>query len=124
MSKPKSNALTHFVQALCWSLKGIRSAFKHEVAFRQEVFLFIILGPLALWLGTTAFERALLLSTLFLVLAVEMLNSAVEAVVDRVGDERHALAGRAKDMGSAAVFFTLANAVVVWGVILADKYYG
>jgi len=123
MSKPKSNALTHLVKAFCWSIKGIRSALKHEVAFRQEIFLFLFLGPLGLWLGTTACEKTLLISALFLVLVVEMLNSAIETVVDRISDEEHALAGRAKDMGSAAVFLSLANAVVVWGLILSDIYY-
>jgi diacylglycerol kinase (ATP) len=105
-------------------MKGIRSAFTHEVAFRLEVFLFIFLAPLGLWLGTTGVERALLVSVLFVVLVAEMINSALEAVVDRIGDEKHSLAGRAKDMGSAAVFISIANAVVVWGLILTDIYYG
>ena len=124
MSKPESNAITHFTRAFWWSMQGFRAAFKHEVAFRQEVFLFIFLGPLGLWLGTTAVEKALLLSVLFLVLVVEMLNSAIEAVVDRISTDKNELAGRAKDMGSAAVFLSLTNAAVVWGILLFDIYYG
>ena len=100
------------------SLAGIKSAWQNEAAFRQEGLLFIGGVPLGLWLGQTGIERALLIGVLFNVLIVELLNSAVEATVDRIGFERHELSGRAKDIGSAAVFLSLVLAGVVWLLIL------
>ena len=97
---------------------GLKSAFKNETAFRHECFLACIMIPLAFWLGDTKIEIALMISSVLLVMAVELLNSAVEAVVDRIGTERHELSGRAKDQGSAAVFIALCIVVVVWGSIL------
>jgi diacylglycerol kinase (ATP) len=100
-----------------FSIAGLRAAWKHELSFRLEIFFFLILAPVGLWLGESAAERGLLLTTLFLVLIVELLNSGLEAVVDRFGDEFHPLAGRAKDLGSAAVLVALVNAFCVWIVI-------
>ena len=88
-------------KATQWSLQGLRAAWLHESSFRLEVYLFIVLAPLAWWLGDAAVERALLIGSMLLVLSVELLNSAVEAVIERYGPEFHELAGRAKDMGSA-----------------------
>lgn len=110
--------LSRLMNAFGYSLEGFKAAFKHEDAFRQEVFLAIVLIPLALYLEHEALHRALMIGSLFLVLIVELLNSAVEAVVDRVSIERHALAKRAKDIGSAAVFVALTNVFVIWGLIL------
>ena len=110
--------LRRLMNALGYSLEGFRAAFKHEDAFRQEVFLSLILIPLAFFLESEALHRILMIGSVFLVLIVELLNSAVEAVVDRVSIERHALAKRAKDIGSAAVFVALANVVMTWGLIL------
>jgi diacylglycerol kinase (ATP) len=110
--------LSRLINAFGYSLEGFKAAFKYEDAFRQEVFLAIVLLPLALYLEHEALHRALMIGSLFLVLIVELLNSAVEAVVDRVSIERHALAKRAKDIGSAAVFVALTNVVVTWGLIL------
>ena len=110
--------LKRLINAAGYSLDGFKAAFVHEDAFRQEVFLTLILIPLALYLEPLAINRALMIGSLFLVLIVELLNSAVEAVVDRVSIERHALAKRAKDIGSAAVFVAIANVVVVWLLIL------
>ena len=90
-----------------WSLQGLRAAWLHESSFRLEVYLLMVLGPLALVLGANGVERALLLGSCLLVLATELLNSAIEAVIERYGAEHHELAGRAKDMGSAAVFVLL-----------------
>jgi len=90
----------------------------HEAAFRQELLLCIILAPLAFYFGRTGVEKALLLGSLLLILIVELLNSAVEATVDRIGEDEHELAGRAKDIGSAAVFLSLVNAAVIWLLIL------
>ena len=104
--------------AFHYSLDGLRAAWNHEDAFRQELILAIILLPLALWFGHTPVERALMIGALLLVLIVELLNSAVEATVDRVSLENHLLAKRAKDIGSAAVFIALLNVWVIWGCIL------
>ena len=104
-----------------WSLQGLRAAWLHESSFRLEVYLLVVAAPLALWLGQTGVERALLLGSCLLVLATELLNSAVEAVIERYGPEHHELAGRAKDMGSAAVFVTMMNGLLVWGLILVPR---
>ena len=101
-----------------WSLQGLRAAWLHESSFRLEVYLLVVLGPLALLLGDDGVERALLLGSCLLVLAAELLNSAVEAVIERYGAERHELAGRAKDMGSAAVFVLMINVVLTWALVL------
>jgi diacylglycerol kinase (ATP) len=104
-----------------WSLQGLRAAWLHESSFRLEVYLLVVAVPLGLWLGQTGVERALLLGSCLLVLATELLNSAVEAVIERYGPEHHELAGRAKDMGSAAVFVTMMNVLLVWGLILVPR---
>ena len=108
-------------KATVWSLQGLRAAWLHESSFRLEVYLLLVMGPLALWLGQTGVERALLLGSCLLVLAVELLNSAIEAVIERYGPEFHELAGRAKDMGSAAVFVLMMNVLLVWGLILVPR---
>lgn len=101
-----------------YSIKGLRQAFVHEAAFRQELLLTCVLIPVACWLDVGSVERILMISSLLLVLIVELLNSAVEAVVDRIGPEIHELSGRAKDIGSAAVFISLFLVVFIWGSIL------
>ena len=103
-------------------MQGLRAAWLHESSFRLEVYLLAILGPLALWLGEGGIERALLLGSCLMVLGVELLNSAIEAVIERYGAEHHELAGRAKDMGSAAVFVLMINVVLTWGLILGPRY--
>ena len=105
-------------QAFLWSMKGLRATWDVESSFRLEVYLFLVLAPLGLWLGQSGVERAVLVGSLVLVLVVEVLNSAVEAVVDRWGAEHNELAGRAKDMGSAAVFLADMNVLICWGLIL------
>ena len=105
-----------------WSLQGLRAAWLHESSFRLEVYLLAILGPLALWLGADGIERALLLGSCLLVLAVELVNSAIEAVIERYGSEHHELAGRAKDMGSAAVFVTMMNVLLIWALVLWPRF--
>lgn len=100
------------------SLHGFDAAIRHEDAFRQELILAAVLVPLGIWLGATGFERALLVAAVLLVLIVELLNSAVEATVDRISFENHLLAKRAKDIGSAAVMLSLATAGIVWLLIL------
>jgi diacylglycerol kinase (ATP) len=110
------------VNAFRYSMLGFRACFRLEEAFRQEVFLLIPLLPLALWLGETPVERALLVGSLLLVPIVELINSAIEANVDRVGYERHELSARAKDIASAAVFSSIAYMWVIWGLVLIPKW--
>lgn len=111
-------------RALLWSLKGLRAAWQVESSFRLEVYLFAVFAPLGLWLGQGGIERALLVGSLLLVLAAELLNSAIEAVIERYGAEHHELAGRAKDMGSAAVFVLMLNVILVWVLILGPRLAG
>ncbi|MDP2029433.1 MAG: diacylglycerol kinase [Thiobacillus sp.] len=110
--------LRRLFNAVGYTWDGLRAAFKHEDAFRQEVFLALLLIPLALYLGKTGVERALMVAAVLGVLMVELLNSALEAAVDRISLEHHLLIKRAKDMGSAAVMLALVNAVVVWALVL------
>ena len=111
-------------QAFLWSMKGLRATWAVESSFRLEVYLFVVLAPLAVWLGETGIERAILIASMMLVLVVEVLNSALEAVVDRWGPEHNELAGRAKDMGSAAVFLSDINVLVCWGFLLVPRLAG
>jgi len=111
------------LQAARWSMQGLRAAWLHESSFRLEVCLLVILAPLALWWGQTPVERVLLVGSLLLVLAMELLNSAIEAVIERYGAEFHELAGRAKDMGSAAVFVLMMNVLLCWGLILLPRLF-
>lgn len=111
------------VKATWWSLKGLQAAWLHESSFRLEVYLFAVLAPLAAWLGHTPVERVLLIGSMLLVLAVELLNSALEAIIERYGAEFHELAGRAKDMGSAAVFVSMLNVLLAWGLILLPRLF-
>ena len=111
------------LKAALWSLNGLRAAWLHESSFRLEVYLLAILGPLGIARGETPVERVLLLGSCLLVLALELLNSAIEAVIERYGPEFHALSGRAKDMGSAAVFVAMLNVVMVWVLLLGPRYW-
>ena len=108
--------------AVKWSLQGLRAAWLHESSFRLEVYLLVVLAPLAAWLGQSAVERVLLIGSGLLVLSIELLNSAIEAVIERYGAEDHELAGRAKDMGSAAVFVLMLNVAMTWGLILGPRW--
>ncbi len=122
MPKTGATGLTRIINAFGYSMKGITSALRYESAFRQEAFLFVIMLPLAILLGRTYLEYILLIGCLFIVLIVELLNSAVEAVVDHVSPDFAELAGRAKDMGSAAVLISLLNVFLVWGFIAVDRF--
>ena len=112
--------LGRLVHALMHSLAGLRDAFVDEPAFRQEAALALVLIPVAVWLGEDNVERALMIGVLFVVLIVELLNSAVEAAIDRIGTEFSDLSRKAKDLGSAAVFLSLALVVVVWALMLLN----
>ncbi len=118
MSNPIASEIKRLFRALQFSAAGFRAALKNEAAFRTELLAAVVLIPLGFWLGASGVEKALLVGVILLILMVELLNSAIESVVDRIGTERHALAGRAKDMGSAAVFVALVNAAVVWALVL------
>ncbi len=110
--------LRRLINATGYSMEGFKAAYQNEDAFRQEVLLAIILLPLAFWLEQGGVERAMMVASVLLVLVVELLNSAVEATVDRISLENHRLAKRAKDIGSAAVMLSLINLATVWGLVL------
>ncbi len=123
MSEPASpfkgkTGLRRVLNAAGYSWAGLTAAFRHEDAFRQELFLALLLIPLAIYLGETGIERALMIAAVLGVLIVELLNSALEAAVDRISLEHHVLIKRAKDMGSAAVMIALVNVVITWGLML------
>jgi diacylglycerol kinase (ATP) len=117
-----NRGIRRLIKATGYSFKGFAAAFRHETAFQQEVALTLVLIPAALWLGETGVERALLIMSWLLVLMFELINSGIEAVVDRIGTEQHELSGRAKDVGSAAVLLALVNAAVVWLLVLTDFF--
>lgn len=118
LSMQKNTGLKRICLALGYSIKGIKSAYKHEAAFRQEIWLTCILIPAAFFMDVTQVERILLILPIILMLMFEIVNSAIEAVVDRIGSEYHELAGRAKDMGSAAVLISIILTAYIWIEIL------
>ena len=122
MAKPGKTGITRIINATRYSAQGLASAWKNEAAFRQELALVVVLLPGAFWLGQTALERAVLIGTLLLVLIVELLNSAVEAAIDRHGEEHNELSGRAKDMGSAAVAISLLLVLFTWGAVAWQRF--
>ena len=124
MAKPGATGVTRIINATGYSMKGLKSAWINEAAFRQELVLVLALMPLAGWLGDSLNEILLLVCISWLVVIVEVLNSAVEAVVDRIGSEHHELSGRAKDLGSAAVFIALALNALVWGALVGRNLLG
>ena len=116
--RQKPTGFTRLFRAMGVSMKGLAGAYREEAAFRQELALAVVVIPLGLWLGHDGIERALLVAPMFLVLIVELLNSAIEATVDRIGQERHQLSGLAKDIGSAAVLTSLLLLAVIWILVL------
>lgn len=118
MGKTNATGVTRIINAAGYSWKGFIAAYKNEAAFRQELWLTIVLAPAGFFFGETWQEKAALVCILLFVLVVELLNSAIEAVVDRIGDDYHELSGRAKDMGSAAVTVSLIMVVIIWASIL------
>lgn len=124
MAKPGATGITRIINATGYSMKGLKSAWVNEAAFRQELLLILLLMPLAFWIGDSLNEILLLVCISWLVVIVEVLNSAVEAVVDRIGSEHHELSGRAKDLGSAAVFIALTLNALVWGALVGRNLLG
>lgn len=122
--KPRETGWRHLVHSTRYSLKGFKAAFYNEAAFRQEAVLCLLLLPLAGWVGETPIEWLLLIGSCVAVLIVELLNSAVETVVDRIGPEHHVLSGRAKDIGSAAVMLSLLMAGLTWALLLWQRLLG
>jgi len=118
---PDNTGIRRLIKATGYSLQGLAAAGRHETAFQQELALTVVLIPLALWLGDSGLERAVLITVWLLVLMFELVNSAIEAVVDRIGPEQHVLSGRAKDIGSAVVLVALVNAAAVWLLVLLDR---
>ena len=118
MANSSNTGFTRIIKAIGYSWLGVRAAYRHEAAFRQETWLCVVMIPLGLYLGDNGIEKALLVSSVILLPLVEILNSALEAVVDRFGEERHELSGRAKDMASAAVAMAAILVATVWILVL------
>lgn len=117
---PSEFDVLRLLRATTYALRGLRDAFRGQVAIRQELLIILVMSPVALWLGENGVERGLLIGVLFLILLTELLNAAIEATVDRIGPEHHELSRKAKDMAAAAVLISLVTAAVVWLLILLD----
>jgi diacylglycerol kinase (ATP) len=124
MANHNQKGIGRIWRATLYSLAGIRAAWENEAAFRQEVFLSLVMVPSAFWIGGSTVERLLLIGSCLIVLITELLNSAVEAAIDRIGDDNHELSARAKDLGSAAVFISLWLAGITWALIGHDRFFG
>jgi len=124
MGAENKGLMRHIINALIWSMAGIKAAWQNELAFRSQAIVIAILLPFGFWLGRTVVEWALLFGSCMLVLIVELLNSALETIVDRIGLELHELSGRAKDLGSAAAFFSMITAAIIWGLISYERFFG
>ena len=121
--KPGKTGLTRILFATKYSMQGLKAAWIHEAAFRQELALLIIFAPITIFLPVTVLEQLALIACLFLIVIVELINSAIEAIVDKTGSEWNELSGRAKDIGSAAVFVALVLAALTWAMILLPKFF-
>jgi len=122
MGNKNESLIGHIKNAFKYTFAGLKTAWKNELAFRGEVVVAIIMVPLGLWLGRSAVEKALLTASILLILLTELLNSALEAVVDRIGPQKHDLSKRAKDMGSAAAFISMITAALVWIIIALERF--
>lgn len=123
MGKPGNTGIRRILRATVYSAQGFSYAWLNEAAFRQEVTLAVLLTPAAFWLGRTPVETALLIGVCLITVIVELLNTAVEAAIDRHGREQHELSGAAKDLGSAAVFVSLVLVILVWGAVACDRFW-
>lgn len=121
--KSRNTGFRHLINATRFSLSGLGHALKNESAFRQELALALILIPTSFFVGTTPVKIAALIVSVLFVMLVELLNSAIEAVVDRVGTEHHRLSGQAKDLGSAAVMISLLIAGIVWATLIFERFF-
>lgn len=118
-----NRGIRRIINAFRYTFAGFKAAWINEEAFRQEIIIAIFVVPAGLWLGTTGTQRAILVGIYFIIPLSELLNSAIEAVVDRMGPERHSLSERAKDLGSAAVFLSICMAIIVWMIIAYDRFF-
>jgi diacylglycerol kinase (ATP) len=123
MGNKNESVIGHIKNAFIYTFAGLETAWKNELAFRGEIVVAMVMVPLGLWIGRSAVERSLLVASILLILVTELLNSAIEAVVDRIGPERHELSKRAKDMGSAAAFISMVTAALVWMIIAYDRFW-
>ena len=124
MGNNNESLFGHIQRAFIYTWAGLKAAWKNELAFRGETMVAIVMVPLGLWLGRSAVERSLLIASILLILVTELVNSALEAVVDRIGPQRHELSKRAKDMGSAAAFISMVTAALVWILVVVDRLTG
>ncbi len=122
VGKPGNTGLKRIVKATGYSIQGLKAAWKHEAAIRQEVALLLVALPIIVLVDVTLVEKILMLGGLLILIAIELVNSAIEAIVDRVGVEHHELSGRAKDIGSAAVMVMLLLNAINWILILGNRY--
>ncbi len=116
--KNEATGIRRIISAFRFSIQGLKSCYQSETAFKQEVWATILLVPLSFWVTTVSIERVLLILPIFIVLIIELINTAVESLVDRVGNEYHELSGKAKDLGSAAVWLSLLLVILTWSIIL------
>ncbi|MBT4838393.1 MAG: diacylglycerol kinase [Methylococcales bacterium] len=123
MANQQATGIKRLINAFRYSIKGFKAAWQNEEAFRQECVAALVMLPAAIWLGQTVEQQALLILSFLLIPLTELMNSAVEAIVDRVGTEHHELSGRAKDVASAAVMLSMMMVCVVWGLIIADQFF-
>jgi len=118
-----TRGIRRIINAFCYTFSGFKAAWINEEAFRQEIIIAIFVIPLGIWLGISAIERAVLIGIYFIIPLTELLNSAIESIIDRIGEERHELSGRAKDLGSAAVFLSICIVVIVWMTIAYERFF-
>lgn len=123
MGSINTRGIRRIINAFRYTFAGFKAAWVNEEAFRQEIIIAIFVIPLGIWLGSSAMERAVLIGIYFIIPLTELLNSAIEAVVDRMGQERHELSGRAKDLGSAAVFLSICIVLIVWMIIAYERFF-
>jgi len=122
INKPHPKGLIRLIDGFRFSMKGYKAAIKYEESFRIELGFALFLFPLGFWLGDNVVERAVLIFPLFLVLVAELLNSGIETAIDRISTEHHPLSGRAKDVGSAACFTAQMSVILIWGMMLIEKF--
>lgn len=123
MAKDKNRGVKRIVNAFRYTFAGLKAAWIYEEAFRQEIILLIVVVPLGIWIGASSTQRATLIGFYLIIPLTELLNSSIEAIVDRVGEEHHVLSGRAKDLGSAAVFLSICIAVITWGILACGRFF-
>jgi diacylglycerol kinase (ATP) len=122
LEKDKNRGVQRIVNAFGYTFAGLKAAWIYEEAFRQEIILLALVIPLGIWIGASSTQRAILIGFYLFIPLTELLNSSIEAVVDRMGEEHHVLSGRAKDLGSAAVFLSICITVITWSIIACERF--